>query len=314
MKLSRRILALVFLAVTPGNAFAAGSIEYRGLCEASAVAFIDATHFAMASDETNTLQLYEFGKPDPLGEGVDFEDFTGFDKSDLEGAAAIGNRIYWISSHSFNSDGEDKKKRKVLFATEVVEGTDGPTLKGVGEASITLRDRLVEAASVAKKELNIEGLAATPDGGLLIGLRAPLQNNKALVIRLENPAAVIDNAEAPKFGAPMEIKLDGMGIRSLEQVGMGDRAYLISAGPVSDSTEGIALYWWSGSGDPVKVENFGFGEHPNFKPEAIAVVPGTQTIAIFSDDGKKNVCEDEDDKTPKEDRKFRGIVFDMGAN
>jgi hypothetical protein len=85
-------------------------MDCKGLCEASAGAFLDATHFAVASDETNTLQIYERGKPDPIGKGVDMKGFTGFDKSDLEGAAAIGDRIYWISSHSFNSSGEDKEK------------------------------------------------------------------------------------------------------------------------------------------------------------------------------------------------------------
>src|SRR5262245_51765808 len=94
---------------------ATSAMEYKGLCEASAGAFIDSTRFVVASDETNRLQIYERGKPDPIGSGFDMKPFTLFDKSDLEGAAAIGDRIYWISSHSFNSDHEDKAKRKVFF-------------------------------------------------------------------------------------------------------------------------------------------------------------------------------------------------------
>ena len=86
----------------------AGAAEYKGICEASAGAFIDGTHFAVASDETNKLQIYERGKPQPIGNGIDMETFTSFDKSDLEAAAVIGDRIYWMSSHSFNSQGEDK--------------------------------------------------------------------------------------------------------------------------------------------------------------------------------------------------------------
>jgi hypothetical protein len=31
--------------------------EYKGICEAPAGAFIDSTHFAVASDETNRLQI-----------------------------------------------------------------------------------------------------------------------------------------------------------------------------------------------------------------------------------------------------------------
>jgi hypothetical protein len=39
----------------------ARAMEYKGLCEASAGAFLDAAHFAVASDETNTLRIYERG-------------------------------------------------------------------------------------------------------------------------------------------------------------------------------------------------------------------------------------------------------------
>ena len=43
--------------------------DTRVFCEASAGAFIDGTHFAVASDETNRLQIYERGKPEPIGNG-----------------------------------------------------------------------------------------------------------------------------------------------------------------------------------------------------------------------------------------------------
>jgi hypothetical protein len=121
-------IGLMFAAST------AGSFEYKGLCEASAGAFVDDKHFVVASDETNRLQLYERGKPDPIGKGFDMGPFTSFDKSDLEGAAVIKDRVYWISSHSFNSDGEDKKKRKVFFATKIDAAGDRPTPDARGNA------------------------------------------------------------------------------------------------------------------------------------------------------------------------------------
>src|SRR5689334_991375 len=49
----------------------AGAFEYKGICEASAGAFVDDKHFVVASDETNLLQLYERGKADPIGDGID---------------------------------------------------------------------------------------------------------------------------------------------------------------------------------------------------------------------------------------------------
>ena len=42
----------------------------------------------------------------------------------------IGNRIYWISSHGTNSEGEVQERRHRLFATEIV-GTTPPTVKAV---------------------------------------------------------------------------------------------------------------------------------------------------------------------------------------
>ena len=134
------------------TASGAGAAEYKGICEASAGAFIDGTHFAVASDETNRLQIYERGKPEPIGNGIDMESFTSFDKSDLEAAAVIGDRVYWMSSHSFNGRGEDRPKRKVFFATKIVQANGKPTLEGVGKPVKSLRDPLAKAAGVKPEE------------------------------------------------------------------------------------------------------------------------------------------------------------------
>lgn len=131
--------------------------EYIGLCEASTGVFLDEKHFVVASDETNVLQLYERGKPEPISKGFDLTGAT-FDKSDLEASARIGDRVYWMSSHSFNSDGEDKPKRKVFFATKIEQKDGLPTLTIVGKVVKNLRDPLVAFASIDKAKLNIEGM------------------------------------------------------------------------------------------------------------------------------------------------------------
>ena len=116
--------ALLVVLATPD----ARAVEYIGICEASAGAFLNNTHFAVLSDETNKLRIYERGKPEPVGEPVDMEAFTSFDKSDLEAAAAVGDRIYWMSSHSLNRKGKDNAKRKVFFATKIGQANGKPTL------------------------------------------------------------------------------------------------------------------------------------------------------------------------------------------
>lgn len=295
--MSRGLLskAMVFAAVVVSDA---GAAEYKGICEASAGAFIDRVHFVVASDETNKLQIYQRGKAEPIGAGIDMEGFTSFDKSDLEAAAAIGDRVYWISSHSFNSQGEDKHKRKVFFATRIVQVDGKPTLESVGKLVKSLRDPLAKAAGVNPAEMNVEALAATPEGGLLIGLRAPLRNGKALVVPFKNPKAVVDEPNTPpEFGEAVPVKLVDRGFRSMETLESGK--YAIIAGPVSDSAEGFALFRWSGPGtDPVKVDG---ADLTGIKPEAAMSVPGQNLLQLLSDDG--DICSDEDDPTSK--RRFR---------
>jgi hypothetical protein len=278
----------------------AQTAEYRGLCEASAGAFIDDVHFVVASDDTNTLQIYERGKPAPLGSGIDLKDFIGFKKSDLEGGAGIGDRVYWISSHSFTKKGEDKAERKVFFATRIEKKDGKPTLVGTGKVITSLRDSLAEAAQVKPESLNIEALAATPEGGLLIGLREPLRNGRALLIPFKNPAAVVDYGAAPELGAAIPLDLKGGGFRSMELIGSAPTRYAIVAGPVEDSPDGFKLFRWNGGNEaPVEVRPLAF---ERFKPEALMLVPGKALVQLLSDDG--DYCEEKD---PADKRKFKSV-------
>jgi hypothetical protein len=306
--MKHKLLAVALLAA--GAASGARAMEYRGLCEASAGVFIEATHFAVASDETNTLQIYERGKPDPIGPGVDMEDFTGFNKSDLEGAAAIGDRVYWISSHSFNSEGEDKKKRKVFFATKIVTENGKPTLKETGKPITSLRDPIAAAAGVKASDLNIEALSATPERQLLIGLRSPLreipgEKSQAIVIRFKNPAAMIDDGAAPELDPAFSIKLDGRALRSMDLIGTNPARYIIVAGPVADGP-GFALFTWAGPGtDPKEIH--GGPDLTSLTPEGAMAVPGQELVQLLSDDGKVGSVKCDDENDPPEKRKFRSI-------
>ena len=70
-------------------------------------------------------------------------------------------------------------------------------------------------AAEADGGLNIEGLAATPEGQLLIGFRNPLPDERALVVPLENPGEVVDGKRA-KLGEAYELNLGRRGVRSIE--------------------------------------------------------------------------------------------------
>ena len=264
---------------------------YRGMCDASAAAALGPDLFVVANDERNQLKVYRRGQPDAIDE-VDLSGFLGTaaDKeSDLEGAATIGNRIYWISSHGRNKKGKFQERRHRFFATELQHGQLAPVgvpYAGLLEAMLAapqLRQYgLAQASQKTPEEpgaFNIEGLAATPHGGLLIGLRNPAP----LVIPLLNPMQVVDGSPAI-LGVPVCLDLGGLAIRSMELVGA---AYMIIAGPHADHGE-FALYQWSGDARdrPLKLTHQHFGK---VRPEALFAIPGTRQVQILSDDGGAHV-------------------------
>ena len=265
---------------------------YRGLSDASAAAALDAERFVVADDERNRLKIYRRGVADPRA-FIDLSAFLGTNpgkESDLEGAAAVGQRIYWISSHGRSAKGEAQPRRRRFFATEP---NAAAMLAPVGQAYAGLLDdliacpllqryRLAEAAEKVPEApggFNIEGLAAAADGSLLIGLRNPMPAGKALLIPMINPAEVVLGARA-LFGPAVELDLGGLAVRSIDLVGL---AYMIVAGPPGN-VGGFSLWQWSGApGEAARRL-----DHPDLRalhPEALFAIPGTRSVQILSDDG-----------------------------
>jgi hypothetical protein len=156
--------------------------------------------------------------------------------------------------------------------------------------------------------LNIEGLAATPQDTLMIAFRNPIPGGKALIVPLDNPRQVIEG-QAAKLGPPIELSLNGLGVRSIEYR-EGPGRYLIAAGPHDDDGE-TALFSWSGkafdAAEPVPQAAFG-----DLNPEAMFVYPGDGTAVQFlSDDGGRPLdgvaCKD----LPSAKRRFRSFSLDI---
>lgn len=302
------LAALLLVAVGAATA----QTRHDGLCDASAAVALDARHVIVADDERNTLSVYRRGEPSVVGQ-VDLDKFLKAEKeSDLEGAAQVGGRIYWIGSHARNSAGKLREDRQRFFATEV----QGTTVRPVGRPYTALLADLLATPSLAPLQLadaagraaeaegglNIEGLAAAPDGSLLIGLRNPVPQGQAIVIPLLNPAELVDGKGPARFGAAIRLELGGRGVRSMERVGAG---YLIAAGPTGDDGT-FAVYRWSGkAGDAPTPLKLDLG---TLRPEALFAWPDGQ-ITLLSDDGGvmvgKKACKD----AGKGKRAFRALDF-----
>jgi hypothetical protein len=312
MRIPLTLAAAILIAAMPHAA--AQETAYRGMCDASAAVALGPDQFVVADDEANQLKFYRRGQPDPIADDAsgDLRGFlaAGSKESDLEGAAVVGKRIYWIASHGRSSKGKVREDRYRFFATDMSKAT--PRLKPVGKAYLGLLEDLVNADQLTTYALgnaatrapedtngfNIEGLAAAPEGTLLIGLRNPLPHDKALIVPLLNPGELIEGKHA-KFGAAIEVDLDKRGIRSIERV---DSSYLIVAGPPGKEGK-FALYRWSGkAGDrAVQLTQLDF---KTLRPEAMFAVPNSGMVQILSDDGT-----DECQKLDKAKQSFRSVTI-----
>ncbi|MBL8292149.1 MAG: DUF3616 domain-containing protein [Bryobacterales bacterium] len=231
--------------------------EVGRACDGSAIFTVGGGYFLNATDEDNVIRLYRLGSATAPVREFDMSGFLAVEKTkkgvpkeaDLEGVAKAGNRLYWIGSHGRDKKGDKESSRHRLFATTVsgagadtqlapagkpFQGLIARLSQGNSEAAAALR------AAEAKPHLNggidVEGLAAGPNGSLLIGFRSPLVANKAILTHLVNAAAVLDKGEKPTFDKPILLDLGGLGIRDIVPTGKAGEYWILAGLPGEGST------------------------------------------------------------------------------
>jgi len=310
--------AVIFcVALNTGAAVGQTSEQYEGLCDASAAVALDTRHFVVAGDEDNTLRIFERGQPNALA-SVPLDAFlhSGKVEADLEAAARIGERIYWIGSLSRDGKGRPAPQRDRFFATDIDGNPMPPTVRPAGVGPVKLLDALLasdagrvwQLAEAARKApeaaggLNVEGLADSADGALLIGFRNPLREGKALVLPLRNPAQVVEG-QAPQFGEALALDLGGRGVRAMARVADG---YLVVGGPTADDGSFGLFHWRGGAHAPQPLSQPALG---TLRPEALFGWPGTAQWQLLSDDGgmqrRGKACK----KLPAAQQSFRSLRF-----
>ena len=274
-----------------------------GVYEPSAIQQLPDGRFLIVEDEKeHPFSLLSFGadgaaRVEALGPSL-FQRFSGFWQfDDLEGLASDrAGRVYAITSHSRNDDGDDKKSREKLvrFRVEGHRVVDPQVADGL-KAALAARHPLLAAAAKVRDAkssggLNIEGLEISSDQRqLLIGFRSPLRDGRALIARVENLDAVFDDGAAPAVSPVLdELDLGGQGIRGLAHVpALG--AYLVIAGPASREAADFALWCWSGeAGAPARrVRVAGLPGLAKAEGLCPAVIGGVDRIIVVSDDGNR---------------------------
>jgi hypothetical protein len=291
-------------------------VTFEGACDASGAIPLDATHFLVADDEDNVLRVYDAERGGPPTRTFDLSSRVApadpESEVDLEAATRVGDRGYFLSSHARKRSGKLDLNRFVFFAVDL--GTDAGTVTVSGKPMTTLLDDLERMKEVAgyglgtgrtrapltEGAVNIEGMTAAPDGTLWIGFRSPLPQGKAILVRLLNPAEVLQGSAA-RFATPRLLELGGLGIRSLSS---HRGSYLAVAGPAQRrGVFRLMRFDEQGPARPVPGAEF-----QGFSPEGLFTPEGREDILVLSDDGMQDVggkaCKKLGDQKLK---RFRGL-------
>ena len=126
-------------------------VLFEGAVDSSAAADVGDGFFVGATDEENEFRLYDVKEgllPKKLDVGVEaaVKSALGVEKikeCDLEGAAKVGDRIFWIGSHGRNKNAEEKKERQVRFATKLSGSGKDAKLEIAGKVYTKLLNDLV---------------------------------------------------------------------------------------------------------------------------------------------------------------------------
>jgi hypothetical protein len=268
----------------PGRAVASPDVEVLkqmtafvgGKFEASGVAAVPGSDGVLFVDNNQAGQVFWMrldadGKQVGAIKAVEL----GVRIGDLEGITTDGTYFYVVNSLS-NSKANDtaglvrfkfNAQSQRVEALESISGLKGFLLENVDE----LRE---EGDRKGKKGgLNIEGLAWDQRlSRLLLGLRSPLIDGKALLVPLSlrdsRGAFSINNLKVDGARA-IRLSLGGIGIRSIEYDGRSNVFRIISGATEDQARTDFGLWEWNGDQEqPVLRETNRFDG--SLKPEGVA--------------------------------------------
>jgi len=309
---------VALLCATSGPSAAAAtyiqSIEvHEGLCDASGAVALPGgdfgDRFLMVNNDDNFMRVYavgDSGAPQP-GPPLNIA------SNDITAATWLdGQAVFLAAVSPAQADGEDWQ-----FLSLAVDGSDatqaavkpagnpdhllaalaaidGDLAKTIGQLGPAADQAALEAA------LEVEAMSVSADGAaLFLGFRTPVPNGRALLVKLNNPRAVLFADGVPTLAPPIRLDLGGRGIRSMEYSRAAD-AYFIVAGP--PETEGdFDLYRWAEGSDPMPIPGAraALASLEGFAPEGLIVDQSGRRLQLF---GANDDCESET---------FRSVVLGL---
>ncbi len=297
-----------------GSGPAAGT--YAGTCDGSGGVWLDSAYFLNFNDESQTARVFAQGTSAAAVQSKDLGSALGLSSSeeaDFEDAARVGNRVYGVTSHARNKDGKLEASRYRFFALDLSGAAPSLSMQVAGSSSSLLKDMLVASnwttpdtsvlsllqarsrlsegtvPELAPKlnGLNIEGLAALPSGGLVLGLRNPRSGSNAILVSLTNSDAVVAGATA-RFGQAFLLNLGGQAVRGMAWSPF-HQAVLLLGGPSDESNGPFSLWKWKGDAASAPVKVMDLSVPADSGPEALIPTPDGPAVRVLIDMGARPI-------------------------
>ena len=172
---------------------------------------------------------------------------------DIEGSSlGKDGAVYLITSHSKNRKGKRKKKREIFVRLTIKNSkiSGYTSYNGLFDPIKKAFETNSGMKTAGLQQLDIEGLSF--DGSkkrVLLGLRAPLAGDKAVILVLENPYTIFSEGQAPRFQQKkIYLNLGGGGIRSIAYDSQ-HKVYLF-ANEIPDKKDKLRPAVWAWDGKP----------------------------------------------------------------
>ena len=290
------IATTALIVVHAGSPARLNPLLAGGFFEASGIAHVEGSRQFLFVDDDRPRDLFvlELSRGG-LQDGEVLAIPLGAQVTDMEGITSDGKYFYVVGSQSkatgFEGDG------LVRFTYDPVTRRTG-SVESIRGLKAWLAEHVPELRGVDRRSgdhvLNIEGLAWDPTSQrLLLGLRAPLLDDQALVVpvQLADAGASFSRENLRIAGATIRLPLNGAGIRSIEFDEVSRSFVLITGAPLNEETRAFEVLEWNGdtASAPHQVKSY----HGTLKPEGMtrAFLEGRSVRVLVFDTSRFTVVD-----------------------